>query len=147
MTNPETYKTNTSKFGILTKDDKHEYMFATEAEVTDGILRLACPDVGGGNLANHRGCRNSVKMMSDPNFQPKAVIFFVGTLGSFGRGLYWVHRFDLNESSYYVRDTGGSKAVPREYNRLNKRTGLYKTTIYLIKTEVEGIDWEPPSLL
>jgi hypothetical protein len=122
-------------------------MFATEAEVTDGILRLACPDVGGGNLANHRGCRNSVKMMSDPNFQPKAVIFFVGTLGSFGRGLYWVHRFDLNESSYYVRDTGGSKAVPREYNRLNKRTGLYKTTIYLIKTEVEGIDWEPPSLL
>lgn len=147
MTNPENYKTNTSKFEILTKDNSHEYMFATEASITNGILRLACPDVGGGNLSNRRGCRSSLEMMADPNFEPKAVIFFVGTVGSFGRGLYWVHRFDINESGYYVRDTTGSSAIPREYNRYNKRTELYKTTIYLIKTEVEGIDWEPPSLL
>jgi hypothetical protein len=137
------------KFRTLTKNDKHEYMFATEASITNDVLRLKCPDVGGGNLGNPKnvGCRNSIALMSDPKFEPKAVIFYVGTVGSYNRMLYWVHRFDTEENGFYVRATA-ENSIPREHNRRNKKTNLYNTTIHLTKIDTHGmIVWEPPSLI
>lgn len=134
------------KFSVIA-GKKCEYMFATECTITNDIMRLVCPDVGGGSISNNRGCRSSVALMSDPNFEPKAVIFFVGTAGSYGRGLYWVYRFDIEKSGFYVRDTGSKKTIVREYNRRHPKTGCYKTTIYLIETEIEGLEWEPPAIL
>lgn len=125
--------------------DNPDYMFADFQTYEGNVLKLECPDTLGGNLGTGRGCRTNSQLLIDPNFKPVAVVFFIGSVGSYKRGLYYYHNFETGQDGCYVRDVTAS-GKPREYSRRRDAPDRYDSRIFLIPVSIKDFRWKMPRI-